>query len=43
MCGWVAKRLLLETGTYRYLLVVDIQGADNEVYPVVLKAEFEIR
>lgn len=43
MCGWVSKRLILETGTYRYLLVVDIQGADGATYPVVLKAEFEIK
>ena len=43
MCGWVSKRIILETGTYRYLLVVDIHGANNETYPVVLKAEFEIK
>lgn len=43
MCGWVSKRLILEAGTYRYLLVVDVQGADNGTYPVVLKAEFEIK
>lgn len=42
MCGWVSKRLILETGTYRYLLVVDVKDTDNGTYPVVLKAEFEI-
>jgi len=43
MCGWVSKRLILDPGTYRYLLVVEIMGADNGTYPVVLKAEFEIK
>lgn len=43
MCGWVSKRIILEAGTYRYLLVVDIHSADNEIYPVVLKADFEIK
>ena len=43
MCGWVSKRIILEAGTYRYLLVVDIYDVDNETYPVVLKAEFEIK
>ena len=43
MCGWVSKRLILEAGTYRYLLAVDVQDADNGAYPVVLKAEFEIK
>ena len=43
MCGWVSKRLILEAGTYRYLLVIDVQDADNGTYPVVLKAEFEIQ
>lgn len=43
MCGWVSKRLILEAGTYRYLLVVEVQDADNGTYPVVLKAEFEIK
>ena len=43
MCGWVSKRLILEAGTYRYLLVVDIHGVDSKSYPVVLKAEFEIK
>ena len=42
MCGWVSKRLILEAGAYRYLLVADVQDADNGTYPVVLKAEFEI-
>ena len=43
MCGWVSKRIILEAGNYRYLLVVDVQDADNDTYPVVLKAEFEIK
>lgn len=43
MCGWVSKRLILEAGTYRYLLVIDVQDADHGTYPVVLKAEFEIQ
>ena len=43
MCGWVSKRLILEPGTYRYLLAVDVRDADNGTYPVVLKAEFEIK
>lgn len=42
MCGWASKRLILEPGTYRYLLVVDVRDTDNGTYPVVLKAEFEI-
>lgn len=42
MCGWVSKRLLLDAGTYRYLLVVEVQSADAGTYPVVLKAEFTI-
>lgn len=43
MCGWVTKRLILEAGTYRYLLVVDVEDPVNGNYPVVLKAEFEIK
>lgn len=42
MCGWVSKRIILDAGNYRYLLVVDVHGAGNETYSVVLKAEFEI-
>lgn len=42
MCGWVSKKLILDAGTYRYLLVVEVQGAEDGTYPVVLKAEFEI-
>ena len=42
MCGWVSKKLILDAGTYRYLLVVDVLDADSGTYPVVLKAEFEI-
>lgn len=43
MCGWVTKRLILEAGTYRYLLVVNVEDPLNGNYPVVLKAEFEIK
>lgn len=42
MCGWVSKQIILDVGTYRYLLVVEVQDAENGSYPVVLKAEFEI-
>ena len=42
MCGWVSKKLILDAGTYRYLLVVEVQGTDSGTYPIVLKAEFEI-
>ena len=42
MCGWVSKKLILDAGTYRYLLVVELQGTDSGTYPIVLKAEFEI-
>ena len=42
MCGWVSKKLILDAGTYRYLLVVEVQDAESGSYPVVLKAEFEI-
>ena len=30
MAGWVSKKLILEPGTYRYLLVVNVRDADNE-------------
>lgn len=43
MCGWVTKRLILEVGTYRYLLVVEVEDPVNGNYPVVLKAEFDIK
>lgn len=43
MAGWVSKRLILEPGTYRYLLVVNVRDTDIGAYPVVLKAEFEIQ
>ena len=28
MCGWVSKKLILDAGTYRYLLVVEVQGTE---------------
>ena len=43
MCGWVSKNLILEPGTYRYLLVVDVKEPEQKAYPVVLKAEFTIQ
>lgn len=42
MVGLVSRHLILEPGTYRYLLVVNVYDGDNGAYPVVLRAEFEV-
>lgn len=42
MCGWVSKHLILDAGTYRFLMVVDVHDPESGTYPVVLKAEFQI-
>lgn len=42
MAGLIRENITLEPGMYRYLMVVNVHDADNNGYPVVLSAEFEV-